>query len=43
MSTQKHTGPAPSEQALFQLWDEVNSIRSKHGEKVATQLARRAL
>ena len=43
MGMQKHTGPAPSEQALFKLWDQVEAARTKHGERVAAQLATKAL
>ena len=43
MGMQKHAGPAESEKALFQLWDEITAIRAKHGERVAAQLATKAL
>lgn len=43
MGQPKHTGPAPSERALFQVWDRIEEERVQRGEKAATQLAQRAL
>jgi hypothetical protein len=41
--TIKHAGPAPSERALFELWDKVDAARMRDGEREATRLAQRAL
>jgi hypothetical protein len=39
----KHIGPSPSERALFELWDTVDAVRLRSGEREATKVATYAL